>query len=254
MKRSFLVMGSLMIFPSAVFSQIVIGSDAVSPASILKLDMPNRALKLPVLSIPAKENVQSPVANPARGLLFYNSNARISDNLIDGISYWGANAQYYSLTTRQGIEDVIDDSNIPLMILSSAVGQKANVPCGAGTCSGWTWTSFNPVTSEILIDSYSAWNTGNNTFTIPDTDTYVIEYSTNISNSSNGDGTSSQIVYRNGNSVNFTSGRFITTTNRAYTTTMFVQEFNKGDVIEFKYVYTQNNYRLQVGNVNIYRY
>ncbi|WP_129056407.1 MULTISPECIES: hypothetical protein [unclassified Chryseobacterium] len=242
------------LFISQSNAQMVIGSDQVSDAAILKLDMANKALKIPLLSIPSKNNTQVPVQNPARGLLLYNTNPIISDNLDDEVSYWGNAGQYYSITTVNGIEDVIHDSNIPLMIFSTTVGQKNNIACGAGACSGWTWTSFNPTSAEILIDSYTAWNTGNNTYTIPATDTYVIEYNTNISNSSNGDGTSSQNIYRNGNSMNNVSGRYVTLTNRAYTTVMLIQEFTKGDVVDFKYVYTQNNYRLETGTVNIYKY
>ncbi|ROI05112.1 hypothetical protein EGI16_07270 [Chryseobacterium sp. G0240] len=243
-----------MVWMSHGSGQVVIGSDQVSEASILKLDMENRALKIPVLSIPSKGDIQNPVLNPARGLLLYNTSYLISENLDEGVAYWGNNNQYYSLTTRQGIEDIINDSHIPLMIFSTTVGQKNNIPCGAGTCSGWTWTPFNPTAAEILIDSYTAWNTGNNTYTIPVTDTYVIEYSTNISNSSNGDGTSSQNIYNNGSNINNAAGRYISTTNRAYTTVMMVRELTKGDVLDFKYVYTQNNYRLQTGTVNIYKY
>ncbi|MDR6923637.1 hypothetical protein [Chryseobacterium sp. 2987] len=45
------------------------------------------------------------------------------------------------------------------------------------------------ITSSVSVFiAISFWNTGNNTYTIPDTG--VIEYSTNISNSPNGDGTS----------------------------------------------------------------
>lgn len=236
------------------YAQMVIGSDQTSEAAVLKLDMGNKALKIPVLTISGKGDVQIPVQDPERGLLMYNAQQNISDNLDDEVSYWGNGNQYYSLTTAQGIEDVINDSHIPLMIFSTTVGQKNNIPCGAGACSGWTWTPFNPTPAEILIDSYTAWNTGNNTYTIPATNTYVIEYNTNISNNSNGDGTSSQNIYRNGSGINNASGRYITSTNRAYTTVMMVQEFTKGDVLDFKYVYTQNNYRLQTGTVNIYKY
>jgi len=238
----------------SVFSQMVIGSTDISSAAVLKIDIPDTAMKIPILSVAAKNNGQNPVSNPARGLLIYNTNKLISDNLIDGATYWGDNNQYYSFTTRQGIIDVINDSRIPLMVFSTTVGQKANVGCGAGTCSGWQWSPFDPTSSEILIDSFSAWNTGNNSYTIPLTDTYVIEYSTNISNSSNGDGTSAQNIYKNGISANVASGRFISVTNRAYTTVMMVQGFNAGDVLNFKYIYTQNNYRLQTGTINIYKY
>ncbi|MBV8326519.1 hypothetical protein [Chryseobacterium sp.] len=253
MKKKIINLG-FVLFITRIAAQMVIGSDQVSEAAILKLDMENKALKLPVLSISSKGNDQTPVLHPARGLLMYNTNQTISENLDNEVSYWGAAGQYYSLTTAQGIEDVINDSDIPLMIFSTAVGPKNNIACGAGACSGWTWTPFNPTSAEILIDSYTAWNIGNNTYTIPATDTYVIEYNTNISNSSNGDGTSSQAIYRNGGAINNAAGRYITSTSRAYTTVMIVQEFTKGDVLDFKYVYTQNNYQLQTGMVNIYKY
>ncbi|MEG1312750.1 MAG: hypothetical protein RSD40_00375, partial [Bacilli bacterium] len=191
---------------NSIYSQVVIGSENVSNASILKVDIPNKAIKLPTLSITDKNDNQSPVLNPARGLLFYNVNNMISDNIIDGVSYWGYNNQYQTFTTKKGIEDVIKDSHIPLMIFSSTVGQKSNIACGSGSCSGWTWTSFNPVPSEVFIDSYTAWDINDHMYEIPETETYIIEYSTNISNNANGDGTSNQNLFVNGNSLSFSAG------------------------------------------------
>lgn len=253
MKNKTLIL-SLFFFIKFLTAQVVIGSDKVSDAALLKLDMENRAFKIPLLPVTSKLDTQNPVQNPARGLLMYNTSHAISDNLDQEVSYWSGAGGYYSMTTAQGIVDVINDSKIPLMIFSTTVGQKNNIACGAGACSGWTWTPFDPTAAEILIDSFSAWNTSNNTFTVPATDTYVIEYSTNISNNTNGDGTSTQVIYRNGNNVNSSSGRYITSTNRAYTTVMVVQELTEGDALDFKYVFTQNNYRLQTGTINIYKY
>ncbi|MDR2275808.1 MAG: hypothetical protein LBF27_33175 [Sphingobacterium sp.] len=254
MKKLMIILPLFMASITKVYSQFVIGSDKAASASILKLDMPDRALKLPVLSVLSKGNGQDPVLEPANGLMFYNSNPVITENLIDGICYWTEEGQYNSFTTNKGIDEVINDSHIPLMIFSSTTGAKANVPCGAGACSGWTWTSFNPSSAEISIDSYQGWDLSNHTYTIPSTEFYVIEYNTNISNSANQGGTSSQVLYVNGTNLNSTSGRYITSTAIAYTSTMLIHQFNKGDVLDFKYVFTQNNYRLEMGNVNIYKY
>ncbi len=247
---------SLLFFCKAgsFYGQAVIGNKNVSAVAQLDLSYADRGLLLPMISITDNSNGLLPIQNPAIGLWFYNkASAPIGQNLRKGTSYWGDGSRYQAMSTEDGIHDVLADSKIPLLVLSAKVGQKATIACGTGACGGSS-QKLVPSASEIIIDPFETWMLTSGSYEIIKGGIYVIEYSTDLSNSSNEGGTSSLRMNLNGSTHGFAFGRFVSTMNRAYGTFSTVVEVSEGDVFDFYYGYTANNYRIEEATINIYRY
>jgi len=237
-----------------LYGQSSIGDKNTSEVAQLNLENSNKGLLLPMTSVTESSNGVLPVQSPAVGLWLYNkAQAPISQNLKKGITYWGADAHYEAMATEDGIHDILTDSHIPLLVLSAKLGQKATVSCGTGACGG-SVQKLVALASEIIIDPFEGWLLTSSSYEIVEGGVYVIEYSTELSNSSNQGGTSFLRMNLNGSSYGFTFGRFVSAMNRAYGTFSTVVRVNEGDVFDFYYSYTADNYRIQEATINIYRY
>ncbi|ANF51882.1 hypothetical protein A0O34_15790 [Chryseobacterium glaciei] len=233
-------------------AQVIIGSANSSPAAILKLDANNKALRIPNLSVTNRTNAVTPILSPANGVMIYNTNTDINNDIAKGITYWGSDSKYHSQASYSATEAVISSSQIPLLIFSAAIGQKPNVP--VGFTAGGGYTVLNLSTPEILFDKYLGWNMTNNQFKIPSTGIYMLEFVTDMSNTGNNGGTPVLRITKGGTTLISISGRFNNVSNRMYTTLITTQNLSVNDLLDFRYVYTDNNYSIQTGTLNIYKY
>lgn len=236
----------------ALYGQSAIGSRAQSDVAQLDLESSSKGVLVPGMSVPESGDNASPVQDPAVGLWLFNTGpGNIKQNLGWGSTYWGTGPKYQTMCTTNGIYDIIEDSNIPLLIFSIQAGQKNNIPCGTGSCGGQR-VKLVPTASEILIDNFYGWNQAGSNYSVNEDAIYVIEYVSEISNS--GGGTSVEDIFLNGSSNGFAFGRYLTSMSRAYTTLSVVMNVKAGDKLEFYYSYTANNYRLENATINVYKY
>lgn len=238
---------------TAMFNaQVVIGSANISQAAILKLDSNTKALRIPSLSVTNREDAVTPIASPAVGVFFYNTNSDAGNDIAKGIGYWGSDSKYHSQATFTSTEEVISTSQIPLLIFSAAIGQKPITPLGSA--AGGANTKLALTAAEIVIDKYSGWITASNQYKIPASGIYMLEFVTEMSNTGNNGGTTIQNILRGATNVAGSYGRDNTINNRMYTTTIITQSLTVSDLLIFEYGYTANNYRIQSGTLNIYKY
>lgn len=237
-----------------IYGQAAIGNKNISTVAQLDLNHANRGLLLPLLSVTESSNDLLPVQNPAVGLLLYNKALPpIRQNLKKGTTFWGDGSRYQTMSTATGVHDVLADSHIPLLVLSSKIGPKATVPCGTGACGG-SIQKLVPLASEIMLDLFKGWIVSSSRYEIIESGVYVVEYFTDLSNSGNQAGTSTLNMTLNGSSQGFAFGRFVSAMNRAYGTFSTVIEVNEGDTLDFYYSFTANNYRIQEATINLYKY
>lgn len=234
------------------YGQSVVGSKIQSAAAELELNSDSKGVLLPMMAVPESEDAGSPVQGPAAGLWIFNTGpSNIKQNLGWGSTYWGPGPKYQTMSTLSGIYEIIEDSNIPLLIFSIQAGQKNNVPCGTGSCGGQR-VKLIPTAPEVLIDNFYGWNPGGSYYTVKDDAVYIIEYVSEISNS--GGGTSVEDIFLNGSRSGFAFGRYLNSMSRAYTTLSVVLNMRADDKLEFYYSYTANNYRLENATINVYKY
>lgn len=250
MKNTFFYIFILVLFSHFYFGQVVIGSDNVSAGAILKLDANNKALRIPNLSVTNRANTTTPIPSPALGVMLYNTNMDISNDITPSITYWASDNQYHSQATSTATENIISSAQIPLLIFTASVSQKPYTVLG--TAGGGAATPLTLTTQEILVDEYSGWDVGTNQYKIPSTGTYVVEFISVMSNSANSGGTSTNRLSNNGTNISFISGRFVL--NRMYTTLISTQNLTMGNLLALQYSYTAGNYRMESGTVNIYKY
>ncbi|NML72357.1 hypothetical protein HHL23_21590 [Chryseobacterium sp. RP-3-3] len=244
-------LGLMMIMSNA---QVVIGSSNVSLAAILKLDANNKALRIPNLSITSRTSTTIPIVSPVSGLTIYNTNTDIVNNIAKGITYWGSDNQYHSQATPTATEAAISSSQIPLLIFSAAIGQKPITPLGSAF--GGSRVALTLTTPEIIMDKYSGWNVSTSEYKIPATGIYMIEFVANMSNTGNVGGTTILELYKAGITTLIATsyGGFNPLTNRMYTTLTTTQNLTVNELLNFKYWFTANNYRMESGTLNIYKY
>lgn len=233
-------------------AQVVIGSSSVSQSAILKLDSSNKALRIPALSVANKADTSTPITNPATGVILYNTNDNIASDIAKGLTHWGSDNNYYSQATASSSEKIIQSTHIPILIFSAAIGIKPII--AAGSSAGGGFTDLTLTSSEILFDKYSGWNNSNNQYLTPSSGIYMIEFVTEMSNTGNIGGTTLQMILRGTSGLASSYGRDSTINNRMYTTTMVSTNLALNDLLTFKYIYTANNYRIQTGTLNIYKY
>ncbi|WP_139166237.1 hypothetical protein [Chryseobacterium soldanellicola] len=196
----------------------------------------------------------APIASPATGVMLYNTNTNINTDIAKGVTYWGSDNSYHSEASYSATEAIISSSNIPLLVFSAAIGQKPNVP--VGYTAGGPFTNLSLTGPEILFDKYAAWNPAGNQYKIPASGVYMVEYISEMSNAANMGGTPSLRISNSTTNTNIITGygRFIPLANRMYTTLIITQNLLSTDVLIFKYIYTDNNYRMEKGTLNIYKY
>ncbi|MBB4805922.1 hypothetical protein HNP38_001194 [Chryseobacterium defluvii] len=233
-------------------AQVVIGSGSVSPAAILKLDSNNKALRIPNLSITNRTDAANPIGSPAVGLMLYNTNTSISNDIAKGISYWGSDNRYHSAATPASTDEIISTSQIPLLVFSAAIGQKPVI--ASGSAVGGVPATLMLATSEILFDKFDGWNSTTSKYSIPSAGIYMLEFITEMSNTGNNGGTTLQEIIKGTTSLASAYGRDNIINNRMYTTVITTQGLAMNDLLAFKYSYTANNYRIQSGTLNIYKY
>ncbi|QBA19688.1 hypothetical protein EU348_00305 [Chryseobacterium indologenes] len=233
-------------------AQMVIGSANVSQSAILKLDSNNKALRVPSLSVTDNADAASPIASPATGVMFYNTNSNTASDIIKGITYWGSDNKYHHQANAASTDDIIAAANIPLLIFSAAVGQKATVPIGSAGGGAFTTLTLTP--SEILFDKYAGWNSSTSQYKIPSTGIYMLEFISEMSNTGNNGGTTTHNILKGTTSLISAFGRDNLINNRMYTTIISTQNLILNDLMTFKYIYTANNYRIESGTINIYKY
>lgn len=237
---------------TVMYGQSAVGSKAQSTVAELELNSENKGVLLPKMPVPENQDTDSPVKNPALGLWLFNTGpSNIKQNLGWGSTYWGNGPKYQTMSTINGIYDIVEDSNIPLLIFSIQAGQKNNIPCGTGSCGGQR-VKLIPTAQEILIDNFYGWNQTTSSYTVKDDAVFVVEYVSEISNS--GGGTSVEDIFLNGSSSGFAFGRYLSSMSRAYTTLSVVMDVKAGDRLEFYYSYTANNYSLVNATINVYKY
>ncbi|MFC5875218.1 hypothetical protein ACFP3I_21905 [Chryseobacterium arachidis] len=83
---------------------------------------------------------------------------------------------------------------------------------------------------------------------------YMIEFITEMSNTGNNGGTTVHTLLRGASGLATSYGRDNTINNRMYTTTILTTNLTLNDLLTFQYIYTANNYRIQTGTLNIYKY
>lgn len=244
-------LGLMLIMSNA---QVVIGSGNVSLPAILKLDANNKALRIPNLSVTSRTNAVTPIVSPVSGLAIYNTNMDIVNNIAKGITYWGSDNQYHSQATSTATEAAISSSQIPLLIFSAAIGQKPITPLGSAF--GGSNVALTLTAPEIIIDKYFGWNNSTNEYKIPANGIYMIEFVANMSNTGNAGGTTVLLLYKAGTATLVTQslGGFNPLTNRMYTTLTTTQNLILNELLNFKYWFTANNYRMESGTLNIYKY
>ncbi|MFC3159844.1 hypothetical protein ACFOEQ_16340 [Chryseobacterium arachidis] len=164
-------------------AQVVIGSSSASQSAMLKLDSGNKALRIPSLSVTNKTDITNPISNPAVGVMLYNTNSDIGNDIAKGITYWSSDNTYRSQATPTSTEEIIASSQIPLLIFSAAIGQKPII--AAGSAAGGSFTNLTLTTAEILFDKYSGWNISTNKYLTPSNGLYMIEFITEMSNTGN---------------------------------------------------------------------
>ncbi|KYH06632.1 hypothetical protein A1704_23410 [Chryseobacterium cucumeris] len=233
-------------------AQMVIGSSNVSQSAILKLDSNNKALRVPNLSVTDNADAASPIASPATGVMFYNTNSNTANDIIKGITYWGSDSKYHHQANATSTDDIIATENIPLLIFSAAVGQKATIPIGSA--GGGSSTTLTLTPSEIIFDKYVGWNSSTSQYKVPSTGIYMLEFITEMSNIGNNGGTTIQEIFKGSSSLVSAFGRDNVINNRMYTTVISTQNMTLSDLMTFKYLYTANNYRIESGTINIYKY
>ncbi|UOU97081.1 hypothetical protein MUU74_11310 [Chryseobacterium daecheongense] len=242
-------LGLIMIMNHA---QIVIGSSNASPAAALKLDSNDKALRIPNLSITSRTDATNPISSPATGVMLYNINSSITNDITKGIGYWGSDSQYHSQATPASADEIVSTSQIPSLIFSAAIGQKPII--ASGSAAGGSWTRLSLITSEILFDKYAAWNSTTNQYKTPSSGIYMLEFITDMSNTGNNGGTSTHRILKAAALMVSASGRDSVINNRMYTTLITTQNLTLNDLLAFEYIYTANNYRIQSGTLNIYKY
>ncbi|SHG35685.1 hypothetical protein SAMN05443633_11411 [Chryseobacterium arachidis] len=233
-------------------AQVVIGSSSASQSAMLKLDSGNKALRIPSLSVTNKTDITNPISNPAVGVMLYNTNSDIGNDIAKGITYWSSDNTYRSQATPTSTEEIIASSQIPLLIFSAAIGQKPII--AAGSAAGGSFTNLTLTTAEILFDKYSGWNISTNKYLTPSNGLYMIEFITEMSNTGNNGGTTVHTLLRGASGLATSYGRDNTINNRMYTTTILTTNLTLNDLLTFQYIYTANNYRIQTGTLNIYKY
>ncbi|MDH6250620.1 hypothetical protein M2347_000347 [Chryseobacterium sp. H1D6B] len=249
--RTYLFYALILIFSSELyFGQVVIGSTNISAGAILKLDTNSKALRIPRLSVTNRTSTTTPIPSPALGVMIYNTNMDITNDITPSITYWASDNRYHSQTTPTATENIISSAQIPLLIFTAAIGQKPYTALGSS--AGGSYTTVALTSSEILVDKYFGWNSGTNQYKVPSTGTYVVEFISEMSNSTNTGGTSVNRLLKNGTSIIAIAGRFVI--NRMYTTLISTQNFTANDLITFQYIFTANSYRIESGTINIYKY
>lgn len=249
--RTYLSYLLILIFSTQLyFGQVVIGSTNISAGAILKLDANNKALRIPNLSVTNSSSTTLPIPSPAVGVMLYNTNMDITNNITPSITYWASDNKYHSQSTSTATESIISSAQIPLLIFTAAIGQKPYVLLGS--TAGGASTTVTLTSSEILVDKYFGWNSGTSQYKVPSTGTYVVEFITVMSNSINSGGTSVNRLLKNGTNIISISGRFVV--DRMYTTLISTQSFSVNDLLSFQYIFTANNYRIESGTINIYKY
>lgn len=226
-------------------AQVVIGSYNITPAAMLKLDSNEKALKVPVLSILNKTDGASPISSPANGIMVYNSNNNIAANIGKSLSWWKSNNEYCFQANNSLIQESISDSHIPVLIFSARSGQKPIIAVGN---AGFTNVILSD--SEIQLDYYSGWNS--NQYKISREGQYIVEFISEISAPDGG--TLSNRLITNGTNMPLIRGRYIPTLSRAFATNISAHNFTANTILNFAYQYTNSNYRLESGTINIYKY
>jgi hypothetical protein len=249
--RTYLFYALILIFSTELyFGQVVIGSTNISAGAILKLDTNSKALRIPQLAVTNRNSTTTPIPSPALGVMLYNTNMDITNDITPSITYWASDNRYHSQTTSNATENIISSAQIPLLIFTAAIGQKPYTVLG--NSSGGSYTTVTLTSTEILVDKYFGWNSGTSQYKVPSTGTYVVEFISEMSNSTNTGGTSINRLLKNGVNINSIFGRFVV--NRMYTTLINTQNFAINDFLTFQYIYTADNYRIESGTINIYKY
>jgi len=103
--RNVLVIVGLLIFPILLCAQVTINDsgDDADESAILDINASNKGLLLPRLVINDEFSQVSPVANPANGLIIYNTG---SVNVPEGVYMWNSSeAEWVALVTSK--DDII---------------------------------------------------------------------------------------------------------------------------------------------------
>lgn len=248
--KTYLFYVLILIFSSELYSgQVVIGSANTSAGAILKLDTNSKALRIPLLSVTDRSSTVLPIPSPALGVMLYNTNTDITNDIASSITYWASDNRYHSQITATSTEDIISSSKIPTLVFTAAVGQKPYT--ASGSTAGGAYTTTKLTSAEILVDNYFGWNIGTNQYKVPSTGTYIVEFISEMS-CTNGAGTSQHRLLKNGTNINSILGRYVV--NRMYTALIETGNFTANDLLTFQYIFTANNYRMEAGTINIYKY
>lgn len=230
-------------------AQVVIGSSNVTPAAMLKLDSNVKALRIPALSITAKTDALTPIPSPANGLMLYNTNSNIPNEIGKSLAYWGSDNQYHFQGTQNIINSMVDRS--PILVFSAKIGQKPPFSTAVPK------PVVSLTSSEILKDTYGGWSA--NKYTISKAGIYTMEFVAELyDNSGSARWGQTHIELTPNISPNFFEAcvaSFVPLLGRACPSSILVYNLPANTRIEFKYVTNVlNSSRLNSGTINIYKH
>ncbi|KFF20102.1 hypothetical protein [Chryseobacterium sp. JM1] len=229
-------------------AQVVIGSGNVTPGAMLKLDSHVKGLRIPVLSITNKTSTVTPVLSPANGLIFYNTNTDIANNIGETLAYWSTDNQYHFHGTQNITKQIIYEARIPVLIFSAKIGSRP-----ASTSS---FTQVSVTASEILEDTYYGWNS--NKYTISTAGVYTVEFTAEISHPT-GTGvilsrSTISVSGQGPSSVITSASPFIISLKKGFSPATLTFNALANTNIVFRYSLDMPNYQLESGTISIYKH
>ncbi|PTT41130.1 hypothetical protein DBR28_04765 [Chryseobacterium sp. HMWF028] len=159
----------MLLFGIYTKAQVGINTNSPNTSSVLDINSSNKGVLFPQYDLVVLNSTSTPVANPADGLIIYNSG---------GASTFPKG--YYVWIRNQWQRTLISGSEPQLMSL--LIGPGTLIPTGS---TNNTLGSFTVTSNKITGASLGA---DNSTITLP-AGTYIVRYSVDASNANNNNGT-----------------------------------------------------------------
>lgn len=190
-------------------AQVGIGTTAVNASAALQVsNATNKGVLLPRVDIGSLTNNQSPILNPADGLLVYN----LGNTVRPGMYIW-ENAQWNLLSDSYNI--------IGNMLLQRSTGY----PILGGLANG-VYKDFTDANLNVIKNNTGAtYNAGNGLITIPGLSGYIVNFTFNITTTD--ESTATGIAGQPINVHNYTVRLYDPTTSTQYGKTISVNAISQ---------------------------
>ncbi|CAI8909904.1 hypothetical protein [Chryseobacterium sp. IT-36CA2] len=169
--KTYIYIACLILFSAYTKAQVGINTSTPNASSVLDINSSNKGVLFPQYDLVVLNSTSTPVANPADGLMIYNSG---------GASTFPKG--YYVWVRDQWQRTLIAGSEPQIMSLLISPGTL--IPTGSGGTNN-TLSSFTVTSNKITGASLAA---DNSTITLP-AGTYIIRYGVDVSNTQNSTGT-----------------------------------------------------------------